>query len=170
MPHPDVTVRVATADDAGRLAELLHGGALTAKEDPGDAGPYADALDEIIATPGNDVLVAELDGRLVGMCQLLVFRHIQERGGRCAEVESVHVDAALRSTGVGTALMADVVERARAAGCYRVQLTSNLARPDAHRWYARLGFTGSHTGFKRYLPGPDGDADPVVGTSGSVGP
>jgi GNAT superfamily N-acetyltransferase len=146
-----VLVRDATTDDAARLAELLAGGALTAREDPGDPAPYAEALAAIEATPGNTVLVAELDGEVVAMCQLLVFRHLQERGGWCAEVESVHVDGSRRGHGIGTALMAVVVERARAAGCYRVQLTSNHARPDALRWYARLGFVPSHTGFKLYL-------------------
>jgi hypothetical protein len=32
-----------------------------------------------------------------------------------------------------------------------VQLTSNKARNDAHRFYARLGFAQSHEGFKLLL-------------------
>jgi hypothetical protein len=32
-----------------------------------------------------------------------------------------------------------------------VQLTSNRSRTDAHRFYAGLGFTASHVGFKREL-------------------
>jgi hypothetical protein len=31
-------------------------------------------------------------------------------------------------------------------------LTSNLARTDAHRFYARHGFEPSHVGFKRLIP------------------
>lgn len=154
-----LVIREAVAADAGRLAQLLAEGALTAREDVADVGAYRSALEEISATPGSAVLVAELDGRVVGCCQLFVVRHLQERGGRCAEVESVHVDAEVRDHGIGTALLAEAVRRARAAGCYRVQLTSNLARQDAHRWYRRLGFAPSHTGFKLYLdergqPGP----------------
>ena len=41
--------------------------------------------------------------------------------------------------------------RARAAGCYRIQLTSNKVRSDAHRFYLRHGFVNSHEGFKLYL-------------------
>jgi GNAT superfamily N-acetyltransferase len=148
-----VSVRPAVNGDIARLAELLDGGAMTAKEDPGDLRPYAAALDEITATPGNTVLVAEVDGRVVGMYQLLIFRHLQERGGWCAEVESVHVDASVRSSGIGSAMMDDALARARRAGCYRLQLTSNVARPDAQRWYRRLGFVASHAGFKYYLRG-----------------
>jgi hypothetical protein len=32
-----------------------------------------------------------------------------------------------------------------------VQLTSNNARSDAHRFYERLGFVPSHVGFKMLL-------------------
>jgi len=47
--------------------------------------------------------------------------------------------------------MGDAIARARALGCYRVQLTSNAARPEAHRFYERLGFVASHVGFKLSL-------------------
>lgn len=40
----------------------------------------------------------------------------------------------------------DVAAPALEAGL--VQLTSDAARVDAHRFYERLGFTGSHVGFK----------------------
>ena len=53
--------------------------------------------------------------------------------------------------GSGAMLVADAVDRARSRGCYRVQLTSNLARSDAHRFYERLGFVPSHVGFKLRL-------------------
>jgi GNAT superfamily N-acetyltransferase len=48
--------------------------------------------------------------------------------------------------------MRHAIERARRLGCYRVQLTSNVVRSDAHRFYERLGFTPSHLGFKLPLP------------------
>jgi len=120
------------------------------RETPGDAEPYGRALREIAAGEGG-VLVAELDGEVVGVCQLIVFRHLQARGGLCAEVESVHVHPDHRDRGVGTALIGAAVERARTLGCYRVQLTSNEVRHDAHRFYERLGFTPSHVGFKLAL-------------------
>jgi GNAT superfamily N-acetyltransferase len=87
----------------------------------------------------------------VGVCQLIVFRHLQSRGGLCAELESVHVHPEHRGGGIGAALVGAAVARARELGCYRVQLTSNVARPDAHRFYERLGFVPSHLGFKMLL-------------------
>ena len=42
-----------------------------------------------------------------------------------------------RSTGVGAVLLAELTERARAAGCTVVDLDSALHRADAHRFYLR---------------------------------
>jgi GNAT superfamily N-acetyltransferase len=148
-----VVIRPAVAADVARLVELLTLGALgPTDDDPDDPGPYLAALAEIEHTPGAVVLVAEVDGQVVGLCQLCILRHLQHRGGRCAEIESVHVDPDWRGRGVGTVLMRAAVARAAAEGCYRVQLTSNLARERAHAFYERLGFRPSHVGFKRPLP------------------
>jgi GNAT superfamily N-acetyltransferase len=146
-----VEIRQARADDIGRLVELLAYGALGGGPAPDvpDLGPYAAALAEIEATDGNELLVAEVDGTVVGVCQLIVFRHFQSSGGRCAEIESMHVHPDWRSHGVGGELVEAAVARASAAGCYRVQLTSNKAREEAHRFYRRHGFVASHEGFKR---------------------
>ena len=144
----NVIVREATEDDIPRMVELLvHGTLVEGKEDPTDLAPYRSALAEIARGPGA-VLVAEVGGQLVGVCQLIVFRHLQSKGGLCAEVESVHVHPDYRGHGIGGVLMRAAVQRARELGCYRVQLTSNNARPEAHRFYERLGFEPSHRGFK----------------------
>jgi len=147
-----VAIRSAAPGDVDRLIALLQHGALEdRKEDPSDQSAYLVALTEIQATGSSDVLVADLDGEVVGMCQLIVFRHFQRRGGLCAEVESMHVHPDFRGKGIGQQLLRASVDAAKRAGCYRVQLTSNLQRPDAHRFYERHGFVASHVGFKRLL-------------------
>jgi GNAT superfamily N-acetyltransferase len=150
---PAISVRRATEDDIPRILELFeHGSLRPGKEDPTDLTPYRAALAEIDQGPGG-VLVAEMDGQVVGVCQLIVFRHLQARGGLCAEVESVHVHPDDRRHGVGRVLMAAALEWARSLGCYRLQLTSNVARPEAHRFYEALGFEPSHRGFKLTVEG-----------------
>jgi len=153
---PVLVVRPAEEAELGRLVELLVLGVVPdgppSTEDPGDLGPYRAAWRAIVdRRDGGVVLVAVLAGEVVGVCQLIVFRHLQAHGGLCAEVESVHVHPDHRSTGVGGALVREAIARARAMGCYRVQLTSNTARPDAHRFYEELGFEPSHLGFKMLL-------------------
>ena len=148
-------IRPADPDDAAALVALLRACALGANdEDPADLTPYRAALLEIDETPGTELLVAEQGGHIVGTCPLITFRHLQQCGGRCAEIESMHVALEPRGTGIGGLLLEAAVDAARAAGCYRVQLTSNAARSDAHRFYEHHGFNGSHVGFKRLLEPP----------------
>jgi GNAT superfamily N-acetyltransferase len=154
MNPEDLVIRPAAETDLGRIVELLTLGTVPggppSADDPGTLAPYRTALRDIVES-GGAVLVAELQGEVVGVCQLIVFRHLQARGGRCAEIESVHVHPDHRGGGVGGLLLGDAFARARALGCYRVQLTSNGLRPDAHRFYERLGLSPSHIGFKMSL-------------------
>lgn len=166
MPAPDhggggagrLAIRPARPGDLGAVVRIMAAGALVpGREDPTDLAPYRAALADIEASGGSMVLVAEEPdpaggpGRVVGACQLIMFRHLQHHGGRCAEIESMHVDADRRSAGIGGALLEEAVRLAAEAGCYRVQLTSHLDRADAHRFYERHGFAASHRGFKRLL-------------------
>jgi GNAT superfamily N-acetyltransferase len=149
-------IRSAQPPDVPRLVELLRAGALREPSgeatdgEPGLEG-YRAGLADIRSTSGNDVLVAELNGEVVGMCQVIVFRHFQHEGGRCAELESMHVLPGVRSQGIGAQLLEAAVATAERAGCYRIQLTSNRQRTEAHRFYRRHGFEPSHVGFKRPL-------------------
>jgi GNAT superfamily N-acetyltransferase len=146
-----VVVRRATDQDIDRMVALLeHGSLVDGKEDRGDLAPYRSALAEINQGRGG-VLVAEMAGQVIGVCQLIVFRHFQSQGSLCAEIESVHVHPDQRGKGIGHILMEAAIDRAREQGCYRVQLTSNLARADAHRFYEALGFSPSHRGYKLAL-------------------
>ena len=119
-----------------------------------DRPAYASALDEILADPSNDLLVVELDGAVVGTLQLTSIPGMARRGAKRLLVEAVRVRSDLRSSGIGTAVMRWVSDDAAPAlGTAMVQLTSDAARTDAHRFYERLGYVGSHVGFKYSVPG-----------------
>ncbi len=154
MTSDGLVVRGAVEADVGQIVELLTLGPVPggppSTEDPDDLAPYRSALREIEGS-GGALLVADMAGQVVGTCHLIVFRHFQAHGGRCVEIESVHVHPDHRGAGVGGVLIGDAVARARQLGCYRVQLTSNADRPDAHRFYEKLGFVPSHIGFKMSL-------------------
>jgi GNAT superfamily N-acetyltransferase len=66
-------------------------------------------------------------------------------------VESVRVDKRFQSQGIGSQMMKWSIERARQRGAHVVQLTTHKTRIDAHRFYERLGFKGSHLGMKLSL-------------------
>lgn len=146
-----VSVRPATADDAGAIAGLLvRGSREPAVEDLDATWRYAAAIERVRAR-GGEVLVASVDGEVVGCCQVSVVEHVQHQGGRAAELESVHVDEHHRNAGIGRSLVEAAVAWGREHGCYRAQLTSHGSRTDAHRFYERCGFAPTHVGFKLAL-------------------
>ena len=164
-------VRDALESDVAQLVDLLLGGRVADTPDDGHhEADYVDAIREIDRTDGSYLLVGELAGRIVGMLQLVTFRHLQHRGGRCAEIESMHVAADDRSTGIGGRMIEHAIGRARDLGCYRIQLTSRVERESAHRFYAEHGFEATHVGFKRYLdldwtPGRSAGRRPLATTT-----
>lgn len=144
-------VREAARRDLDAIVALLADDPLgAAREAPGDAA-YASAFDRITADPDETLLVAEIDGAVAGCLQLSLLRGLSRRAAVRAQIEGVRVAAGRRGAGVGAALMAAALERARDAGAVLAQLTSDKSRPDALRFYEGLGFVASHEGFKRPL-------------------
>ena len=118
----------------------------------GDLAPYFAAFDAIDADPAQLlVVVDDAAGAVVATLQLTYIPGIARRGGTRAQIEAVRVRDDLRGRGIGGALIAWAVGRARERGCALVQLTSNKERLDAHRFYGRLGFVATHEGFKLRL-------------------
>jgi GNAT superfamily N-acetyltransferase len=112
---------------------------------------YLKAFREIDAGPNNELIVAEVDGEVIGALQLTFTPSLSYQGGKRCTVESVRVDASQRGKGIGREMMLWAIERAREKGCISMQLTTNNERADAHRFYERLGFKGSHLGMKLKL-------------------
>jgi GNAT superfamily N-acetyltransferase len=84
--------------------------------------------------------VAVSEGTTVGTFALLIMDNLAHLGAPSAIVEDVCVDDQHRGRGIGRAMMTFAVEHARARGCYKLALSSNSARPDAHAFYRALGF------------------------------
>ncbi|RFA10507.1 GNAT family N-acetyltransferase [Subtercola boreus] len=117
---------------------------------PDDLQLYATALERIAADPSNALLVVvDRSDTVVGTMQLTVIPGMARRGSTRLLVEAVRVQSAERSKGIGGAMMRWVTDTAASElGARLVQLTSDAARTEAHRFYERLGFTGSHIGYK----------------------
>lgn len=135
-------VRMLTDDFLGQQRERY--------EDPLPES-YIKAFREIEADPNNELIVAELDGDVVGTMQLTFTPSISFQGGRRCTVESVRIDEKYRSKGIGREMMLWAIDRAKEKGCVSMQLTTNSDRTDAHRFYANLGFSASHIGMKLKL-------------------
>ncbi|MCT2399145.1 GNAT family N-acetyltransferase [Novosphingobium mangrovi (ex Huang et al. 2023)] len=124
-----------------------------AREDaslPLDPG-YVAAFRAIDGSDRQRLIVAELDGRLVGTLQLGFLAGLSMHGAWRGLIEAVRIDGSLRGRGLGSQLVEWAVGECRARGCMLVQLTSHRDRADAHRFYERLGWEQSHAGFKLKL-------------------
>lgn len=150
----DVTVRPAIRDDVPAIVRLLADDALGAQrellEDP-VAPVYLRAFDEVAAQPDNELLVAVLDDKVVGCLQLTIISGLSRRGVRRAQIEGVRVSSNYRGANIGERLVREAIARARAASCGLVQLTSDVSRLDARRFYERFGFKATHIGMKLTL-------------------
>ena len=94
----------------------------------------ARALADAIRSERSTVMVAEDEGRLVGICTAYLDLDSVRFGSRCW-VEDLAVDPERRSEGVGAKLLAEARSWARARGATHLELDSGEARSDAHRFY-----------------------------------
>lgn len=109
--------------------------------------PSRTFLEELVAAEASNLLIAELDGQIVGSLTLVVF---PIPTGIRAWIEDVVVDTSARGAGVGAALNNAALDRARRAGATTVDLTSRPSREAANRLYQRLGFEARETNVYRY--------------------
>jgi len=133
-------IREARPDEAERLVagyEWLFA-------PPGSRPPQWDVetaaarLSAAIAANDAEILVADVDGEIVGLCT--VYLDLESvRFGRRAWVEDLAVHADHRSAGHGKALLDRAKEWARERGATHLELDSGEARADAHRFYEREG-------------------------------
>ena len=146
-PH----IRDAHEADLPRIVELLAQLSLDApREWPDEPLPasYLAAFEEIVADRRQRLLVVEAQGRIVGSAALIIVPNMSRQGRPYAIIENIVIDTDARGAGYGGKLVRYAIEEARKAGCYKLSLTSNKRRPDAHRFYERLGFQATHEGYR----------------------
>ena len=124
-------VREATDEVVTAMAWLLP--QLSTSAPPPDAA----ALSRLIAWDSNTLLLARVDGAIVGTLTLVMF---PIPTGLRAWIEDVVVDERGRGSGVGAALTTEAVRLAREQGARSIDLTSRPSRAAANRLYERLGF------------------------------
>ena len=146
--------REARLDDLAALVEMLADDELgQTRELPGTPlkDGYMAAFESIQNDPNNELIVCESDGQLLGMLQISFIPYLTYLGSWRALIEGVRVVSSHRGEGIGAKLFGWAIQRAREKGCLIVQLTSDKKRPDAIRFYKKLGFRASHEGMKLWL-------------------
>ena len=149
MSAESVSIRRARRDDVPAIVTMFAddhlGRARERVEDPLPA-VYYEAFERVERDPNLTLVVAEIEGRVVGCLQLAVLSGISSQGGIRGLLEDVRVATDCRSRGIGEQLVQWAVTEAKARGCNLVELLTHASRVDAQRFYKRLGFTGSHVG------------------------
>lgn len=108
--------------------------------------------------PGYHVYLAWRGHEAVGTFSLLVIPTLMHDGAREALVDGVVTAPHCRGQGIGRRMMEAALQIAARAGCYKLALSSNVKRLDAHRFYRDLGFRQHGISFSvpvtRALPAP----------------
>ncbi|MFI0482691.1 GNAT family N-acetyltransferase [Actinomadura sp. 9N215] len=149
-----MTFREATADDLPQIVRLLADDPLgSTRETPGDEIPdaYVTAFTAIEKDPNNTLIVAEVAGEVAGTLQLTFIPGLTYTGSERAQIEGVRIAASQRGRGLGQLMIDWAIDQARDRGCRVVQLTTDRQRPDAIRFYQKIGFRPSHMGMKYHL-------------------
>jgi len=140
MTIPVIEFRIATRSDLpallGLYAQLGRDNQDVLDLDEADA-----MFSRIEAYPDYKIHLALSEGVVAGTWSMLVMDNLAHRGLPTAIVENVVVDKSCRDQGIGQAMMEQAMEIARSKGCYKLALTSGQHRPDAHRFYEKIGFT-----------------------------
>ncbi|MEV6878773.1 GNAT family N-acetyltransferase [Amycolatopsis sp. NPDC051128] len=148
----DYTIRRARRGDVGAIVRMLADDQLGAtRDDPRDLEQYLRAFDEIDADANQLLMVAASDDEPVGTLQLTIIPGLARRGALRGQIEAVRIHVDHRGSGLGAEIMRWAIDESRRRGCALVQLTSDVSRTAAHRFYERLGFEPTHTGFKLKL-------------------
>ena len=149
-----VAIRRARAADVPAIVALLADDPLGRHRE--DSGPrlnprYVAAFQAIEADPNQLLSVMTLTDEVIGTLQITFIPGLGRTGAWRGQIEAVRIAASHRGAGLGQQMFEWAIAECRARGCDLVQLTTDKARPDAHRFYERLGFADSHVGFKLAL-------------------
>jgi ribosomal protein S18 acetylase RimI-like enzyme len=77
---------------------------------------------------------------VLGTYALLIMHNLAHQGTSSAIVEDVVVKQSHQGQGIGRTMMLHAMELAKLAQCYKLVLSSNRKRQNAHAFYRSLGF------------------------------
>lgn len=130
----NLSLRPATIADASAIATLV--GELGFPASPGDIEarlPLLQECDRYFLT-----VATGPDGGLLGLIN--AERRLNIESGTSYEITGLVVASSTRGAGVGSALVAAAEAWASSHGADRLRVRSNVTRPEAHLFYAKLGY------------------------------
>ena len=131
---PGIVIREARTEDEARVLELLPLIPSSADLGPAEIQAAAHRFRENLTM---DVLVAEVDGQVVGF---LALSFVPALSGLRALIDDLAVDPAYRRQGIGAALVEAAIQRADHRGAANLLVDTSRADPAARDFYQACGF------------------------------
>ena len=110
------------------------------------AVPDKETIAEIVASPNTILIAADLNGIVVGILTLVIYRIPSSLRAR---IEDVVVDESSRGKGIGPAMITYAIDIAAQKKVVGVDLTSRPTRKTANQLYKKLGFEQYETNVYR---------------------
>lgn len=153
--NPEINIRDATFSDLPIIVEMMKSLTITTSQVEADGAStltdYEEVFTKIEADPSHSLFVAEIDGDVVGSADLIISPNLSHRALPYAIVENVIVVESMRRKGIGRKLIQHMIDLARQNRCYKISLSSNKKRTNAHNLYQSLGFEPYGIGFRIYF-------------------
>lgn len=86
------------------------------------------------------LLVVEHEGVPAATCMVAIIKNLTRGARPFAVIENVVTKSEFRRQGFGKMVMERAMDIAKSRGCYKIMLTSNAHRDEAHVFYETLGF------------------------------
>lgn len=135
----NITFREATQDDLPQLLSLFNH-LNTSDDSTLSAQAALDIWRRISQYPAYHIGVALAENTVVATYSLIVVDNLAHGGRPMGIVENVVVHPNWRGQGIGRHMMQEAMNRCRETGCYKLMLSTNRQRKEAHAFYAALGF------------------------------
>ncbi len=113
---------------------------------------------EILDNNAFKILVCEYREMIVASCVLSIIPNLTRGGSSYALIENVITQKRFRKKGFGTKIINYALELADELGCYKVMLLTGSKKEATHRFYTKIGFSGTDkTAYviKKNVPIPD---------------
>jgi ribosomal protein S18 acetylase RimI-like enzyme len=142
-----IFVREAKFEDTAVVVAFI--GQLAESE--GEHSPISETyVAEYLAFPGSKVLLAKRGQDAVGLISYSMRPNLYHAGDSCL-VEELIVSQGARGSGVGRALMEEVIQRCVRGGCAEISVSTMPDNRRAIAFYKKLGFTDQALFLERHL-------------------
>ena len=142
-----IHIREAKPADADIVVELVD----QLARGEGEQSPVSQTyVGEYLATAGNCILLAEMDGEVIGLVSFSIRPNLYHAADSCL-IEELIVGHKARGQGIGSLLIAEVINRSQDSGCAEISVSTMPDNERAIAFYKKLGFVDQALFLEKHL-------------------